>query len=802
LLDEGVRICARPAKSDGDLPIAAGIDKIREMLRHPRSVVRLVGLSGVGKTRFVQALFDNRIGENGLDPTLAIYTNMNNAPDPQPVTLVSDLIANGTRAIVIVDNCASGLHGRLSEIVNKAPSALSVITVEYDIRDDQPEGTEVFEVQVASTNLIEKLLRTRFPDLSQVDAHTAAEFSGGNARIAIALAGTVGRGGILDQLTDDQLFQRLFVQRQDQDKSLLEIAQVCSLVYSFNGEDLTDGDDGELSKLAKLVGATADDVYRMVAELLRRDMAQRRGVWRAILPHAIANRLAATALQNVPFARIENSLINGASERLAKSFSRRLGYLHTSKEAAEIVREWFGGNGWINDVWNLTEFGKAIFQNILPTDPEAALRAIEVGMPVHDASTPIRVGQYIPRALRSIAYDAALFDRCVVLLQTLAVFGEASVSKEASETHKSLFQLYLSGTHASVEQRAAIVKTLLVSADPTARTLGLASLNAMLRTMHFMSYYDFQFGARSRDYGYQPKTYEDLTHWYQTGLALAEEIALSDSPVAAAAKDQISANFRGLWSNVGLRDELEKLFMTLAAKDFWREGWLAGRFTRHFDEKDKASENYARLSKLEEALRPVDLIQRVKGCVLTSKGGYYDVDDVELGSADSFPVAMEKKAAEVKALGEEVASDPSAFRELLPEIVSGAGNLWHFGMGLARGTEHPKALWQELSQQFAITAQQTRHLQVFRGMLSEWLASKPELVNELLDEPLEKEPLAAHFPELQSAIMLDQRGIERLTRSLELGKVVTHSFGVLAWGGAIDKVPGADLAKFILALGV
>jgi len=235
----------------------------------------------VGKTRFVQALFDNRIGENGLDPTLAIYTNMNNAPDPQPVTLVSDLIANGTRAIVIVDNCASGLHGRLSEIVNKAPSALSVITVEYDIRDDQPEGTEVFEVQVASTNLIEKLLRTRFPDLSQVDAHTAAEFSGGNARIAIALAGTVGRGGILDQLTDDQLFQRLFVQRQDQDKSLLEIAQVCSLVYSFNGEDLTDGDDGELSKLAKLVGATADDVYRMVAELLRRDMAQRRGVWRA-----------------------------------------------------------------------------------------------------------------------------------------------------------------------------------------------------------------------------------------------------------------------------------------------------------------------------------------------------------------------------------------------------------------------------------------------------------------------------------------------------------------------------------------
>jgi hypothetical protein len=257
LLDDGVRIGARPARTDADLTAAAGVASIREILRQPRSVVRLVGLSGVGKTRFVQALFDSRIGEHGLDPSLAVYTNMNNAPDPQPISLASDLIANGTRAILIIDNCASELHGRLSEIIKKTPSALSVLTVEYDIRDDQPEGTAVFEIRAASTELIEKLLRKRFPSLSQVDARTAAEFSGGNARIAIALAGTVGQSGTLDQLTDDQLFQRLFVQRQDQDKSLLEIAQACSLVYSFNGEDLTDGEEGELEKLPTAASAVS-----------------------------------------------------------------------------------------------------------------------------------------------------------------------------------------------------------------------------------------------------------------------------------------------------------------------------------------------------------------------------------------------------------------------------------------------------------------------------------------------------------------------------------------------------------------
>ena len=328
LLDKGVRIRARPAKNDSDLTIEAGLNKIRDLLRQPGNAVRIVGLSGVGKTRLVQALFDAQVGHGPLDPALAIYTNMNNDPDPQPLSLASDLVATNTPAILIVDNCASELHSRLSELVNSTESSLSILTVEYDIREDQPEGTEVFEMLAASTELIEKLVRQRFPKLSQVDAKTAAEFSGGNARIAIALADTVVRGGTLASLSDTQLFERLFAQRQGLDSSLLEIAQAFALVYSFNGEDLSDGDEGELAKIARLIGVTPEQAYRGVAELLRRDLAQRRGRWRAILPHALANRLAATALQNIPRARIEECLIHG-SQRLAVSFSRRLGYLDT-----------------------------------------------------------------------------------------------------------------------------------------------------------------------------------------------------------------------------------------------------------------------------------------------------------------------------------------------------------------------------------------------------------------------------------------------------------------------------------------
>ena len=265
---------------------------------------------------------------------------------------------------------------------------------------------------------------------------TAADFSGGNARIAIALADTVGRGRTLASLSDTQLFERLFMQRQGQDKSLLEVAQARALVYSFNGEDLSESEEGELAILARLIGVTADQIYPALAELLRRDLAQRRGRWRAVLPHALANRLAATALQNIPLARIQECLINGAPERLTTSFSRRLGYLDSSPEAIAIVRDWLDPKGWIgNHIWHLNEFGKAMLRNSLPTDPEMGLRTLELNLPGYDADTPITTGDYIPRLLRSMAWDPLLFNRCAKLLQILAIYGEGRITEEATEIH-------------------------------------------------------------------------------------------------------------------------------------------------------------------------------------------------------------------------------------------------------------------------------------------------------------------------------------------------------------------------------
>jgi hypothetical protein len=224
LVDEALRVRTGKKEQDGGISAVEGITRIREILRRPRGVVRLVGLSGLGKTRLVQALFDERVGQQSLPASSAVYTNLADNPNPQPVALAADLIALQRSAVLVIDNCQPELHRRLAELCASSESLLSVISIEYDIREDQPEGTEVFDLQPYSNALIEKLLMRRFPALSAVDASTITNFSQGNARIAINIASTIAVNESVAGLTDEELFLRLFRQRHEHDQSLLSAA--------------------------------------------------------------------------------------------------------------------------------------------------------------------------------------------------------------------------------------------------------------------------------------------------------------------------------------------------------------------------------------------------------------------------------------------------------------------------------------------------------------------------------------------------------------------------------------------------
>lgn len=795
LIDKQLRF--HMAKSQGNFAksIEDAINEVRGMLRQPKGAVRLVGLSGVGKTRFAQALFDKRVGHNPLPNSLAVYTNLSSFTSPSPEKIISDLIENRKPAILIIDNCDSELHSRLVFLCKKPESTVSLMTIEYDVRDDIPEETQVVTLDASSPELVEKLILRRHSNLSQIDAKTISFVSGGNFRLAVAIADSVVKSGTsLAGLSSDEIFHKLFWQRHGQNESLLRAAQACSLVYSFKLEE----PEEEISFLREFANQDYLDFYRNIEELRRRDLVQQRGDWRAVLPHVVANWLAARALDDMPITMIKEKFMADNAGRLLRSFSRRLSFLHDHKRAKTIAAEWFATDGILGDVPNLSAPYIAVFENLAPVLPEAALSAMERANYVFPAGEWQQFWHLT--LLRSLAYDANLFPRCIEVLKNIAINGEsAGESKEASRIFESLFSLYLSGTHATIEQRLVIVGNLLQSREVKPRELGWGALKEVVKTNYFRSDYRFEFGVLSRNYGSQPADLNDVARWYDNAFDLMESVSSRDESLTDELRSFIADNFGRLWSVNTARKRLLCLARKMAAGEFWLELWIAIRNVLKHSSESVSSGDRAELVALESEVKPRNLEDQVRGIVLGGWESAIDLNALE-GRVNDDQLIDERWQVMAKECGADVANDPDLLIKLLPELIQNGSRCWDFGHGLASASLDHHAIWAQFIIALKGSKDGSYDTSLIKGFLAGCSAIDKELSQNLLDDIQSQPELIFLIPALSTVVGLDAREVARLKCVLKTGLVPVWQFNNLKYGSSIDRISKGLLKELLVAI--
>lgn len=804
ILDEKLRLFDGESNNDAGLSVIDGISLLREKLTLPGGSVRLAGLSGVGKTRLVQALFDKRIGENSLNPLIAFYTDISDGPSPDPRSIAQYLTKLTEKVILIIDNCTPELHRNMTRVCRNAANGISLLTIEYDVREDIPEETKVFRLQTASVDVIEKIIVKRFSYIGQVDARRIAEFSDGNARVAIALAGTFKKGETLSGFKDEQLFVRLFQQRNNEDLELLRSAEVCSLLYSFEGTKRDE--NSELNILSSLINRSGDDIFRDVKILRDRELVQSRGIWRAVLPHAIANRLAKRALQTIPLDKIVDVIVREGQERIVVSFSRRLGYLHDCESAVKIVKGWLAPRGWIGEsAVKLSAFAINVLQNVAPVCPEDTLKLIERSAQDPEkgewyASRSNPDFEYIVRLLRLLAYEPRLFCRSVKLLAKFAsTEREDENHNSIRDLFKSLFHIYLSGTYASLEDRASLIEEFLNSDEVAMQRMGLLALDAALRTWHFSSHYDISFGARPRDFGLQPKGNE-VDQWFACFIKIATNHALAKKETSYNAKLVLADKMRGLWVQANAFDAIEESVKAIKDVQSWNEGWIACCSTLRYDGKEMADDIRERLSGLSSILRPEDLENLVRTYALSDKRFIWDLDD-ELPDDVSTQNRIEKITIKRRELGSQLAYDTELLDKLLPELLSdNSSSVWELGEGLCAGAGDKRKMWQKLEKAAGLVPNNKCETALLCGFMSEWSKWDPVTHNEILDNIIGGDLLAKWFPQFQVTTRIDKRGVERLIKSLNEDKATANQYIVLGWGRSHESIADDDLADILSLL--
>lgn len=553
LTDASTCLVDESRKPGEALQVLQGVERLRSELRCPGRCVRLIGLSGLGKTRLVQALFEADVGKDPLDSGLAVYTDYSAETRPSAREMARFLIGRGEPAILVVDNCNPETHSELARLCAEPGTPISLLTIEYDVREDEPEHTDVFRLQAASNDLLEQWLKQSFDHISQVDRQTIAEFSHGNFRVARALAETLGRGETLGKVKSRDLFERIFRQRNPEDKSLLMAAEDLALAYSVNGEDISAG--GELGCLSGIRKREAQELFESIVELRRRDVAQARGRWRAILPQAIANGLASNALSRIHADRLD-ALMRSATQRLRVSISRRLGNLHDSPEAQAAAARWLTPSGAMGDLFDSSGDGLQVVTNLAPLAPVEVLRRIAETVDLHPEITDKASNHRWSwiRLIKALGYEQEHFVAATQLLAKFIVAEpKGNRSNSARDSFAELFHIYLSGTQALPEMRCEIADTMLTSGVPAIQNCGLIALEALLKTEYFSSTSNFDFGARSRSWGWQPKLYRDVWDWYVQAVALCVKAATQlEEP-----RRILARSLRGLWRQEPCRDAIE-----------------------------------------------------------------------------------------------------------------------------------------------------------------------------------------------------------------------------------------------------
>lgn len=843
-----------PRDSERTFNLIQGIERVREVLRkgiertgeEDGKPVRLVGLSGVGKTRFVQALFEADVGSDALNQELAVYADAGRTLNPPPAVVLDRLMSSKTRAVLIIDNCAPSLHRELVAELGKAGSKarVSLLTVEYDIREDLPEDTEVFRLEGGSDDLIERIIRTRFPNVTPVDGDTIARFSNGNFRVAIALADSVGRKGALAGLSDNELFKRLFWQRNDEDEGLLSAAEVCALVYSFDGEN----DSGELKSLASLADISVRQLRRLVSLLESRGLVQRRGIWRAILPHAIANRLAADALKYVSYGSIERQIVaqdpSVSDElRLLRSFSRRLGYLHGSEEAREIIGQWLSPDGLLgvapeSDRWSLyTE----LLNNVAPVDPKRALEVVErlvgngsadvvierykssigagflegyrkggdpnIMLAAYKEDESLRKGRdRVITLIRSIAYYEDLFGRCLDVLLKFAVAEEKGRliferQGAACEILESMFFVVLSGTLAKTDLRLKWLDHALRSSDEAVRSIACRCLSNALESEGFSSSYNFDFGARERDSGWRPSK-EEKRDWYAKFIDLAVKIAIDSSHASEEVRGVLARKFGALWL-AGMTDKLREAVRTLSATG-WEEGWSAIRETIKLHGGEMEAADLKSLRELDHVVCPRSFLSRLRVLTLGVHLG------LVLSEGEGSPDWWHDVDKHVQQLGREFSQE----EHLMPEaarLVTGGG--WcgdptfklALGKSIAVQVSDMKKMWDALLEGFESWPEKERDESVLKGYLEGVFDRDAVLFNKLLDGAMERSSLVRYVPSLQSCAPLGGRERDRLLGLMKRLDICAFDF-CNGWNNQIGRqlpdgsYPDAQVAAVLKSL--
>ena len=806
---------ASPRADDNRLP---GLrEPVRQAASEPRRVVRVVGPSGIGKSRLIlEALGpsqqDERLGYSLAD--LVLYADESEVGDLAINRVVQTLAENRQRAVVVVDRCPPETHRTLAGMVQRQSGLLSLITIDDDIPSDARDRTivEVTEYETlvkvpeAPSSVTEAIISSVCPGLPSEDFRRLAHFSKGFPKIAHLVAQAWTSARPVAHATEEHLVETLVVGRRSHDRDLL--LGSAQLLAAFRLVRVDHPDGGQLAEVAaRGRNLSAADLRDGFNQLIDRGVARRRGWCVTLQPRPIALNLAERKWRDWSPDEREAILGGDASPDLKVEAAKQLALLNTTEVAQQVVEHVCRDGGPFDGIEGIVQPSHAeVLSALAEIDTSRVAERIGRSLRYFPDLDMVQgdVRRHLVWALEKIAFHPDSFDEGAHLLLRLALAENETYGNNATGQFVGLFPIVHGNTAADGQARLLLLREVAQSDDPVQRKIVVDALVNGSATHPFSrSVGSKTHGSRPTLPSWHPATRDEVRVYIQFCLDLLVEFTTGNDDVADAACVGLGRNLPSLASH-GFIDLVEAVVRQVApTRASWPEALAALSQFLRYQTSRAGPEIVGRVRALVDELAPRSLDARVR-LLVTEMSWDYLCDEEQ----DHEQLYLRQVGA-VHEFAADLMREPDTLRGLLPRLSRRLKPrdgrhpqrmLCPFGQAIAELAESALDWLDPITEALGEVPEGERDFDLLSGYLVGINEAYPDEVELFKERAAESGVLAPALPLVCWRLRIVASDIELVLSALRAG--LLSPWRLMQWGGGgvLAEVEAHAVAPLLDAL--
>ncbi len=785
-----------PLVEDERLPALRA--RLCEVAAEPHGIVRVVGPSGIGKTRLVlEALSPSKAGGSFLSD-IVLYVDESEADTAAINSIVQIQADMKARALVIVDRCPPESHETLVGMVSRSSSCLSLVTIDNEIPSGTLDRTTV-KLDEAMGSVIEAVINQALPGLPTEDQRRLIHFSKGFPGIAIRIAQAWAENVPIAHATDENFVESFVLGRRQQERELT--LKSARLLATFRLVGLEHPADGQLDEIAAQGrNLTAADFRGGLEALVDQGVAQRRGNLVILEPKPVAIRLAESQWREWNAGKWDEILAGGTSANLKVSAARQLSLLDTTDISKDVVAHVCRPGGPFDGFGGIAGTGHASVLSFLSEiDARIVVDQIERSLGNVGDLSGVKgdTRRHLVWALEKIAFRRDTFEDGARLLLRLAVAeNEQYIGNNATGQFKALFPMFLGNTAADGELRFSVLDEATDTDDPTQRSIVADALVAGVETDHFSRTVGAEIhGSRPALESWRPATKEEVVDYINGCVRRLAAFAERSDEVGLTARAELGRHLRSLVSH-GFIDTVEEVIgLVGSVAGPWTEAMESLGHFLEYDASETDTEVIGRVHNLIADLQPQEWESRVRYLVTEMPW------DFPCGEKVDFETRDELQADAVHGLAVEIVEQPAILEGLLPQISRGQQRMATvFGRSIAISAASPLDWLGPIIQAVMEIPEGERNFDLLSGYAAGIGDDHPDVVSDIKRQAAQSSDLAAALPLICWRVGITPSDIELAVAALHAGLLDPWRLAQWGSGRALDRVPAPAVEVLLDAM--